>query len=216
MTSSALANPCPFRTLFRSENRKNRTVTSPGNMSVSDAPTSSHCAWKDTSWPPTTVCRCDMVEKNETVLCQFLGRFFPFLGLMPLWSGGQSSWLQNGDVLCFPWGTNWIYICCKEESRPPLSSSGQSTWLQIQRSGFDSWRYQIFWEVVDPEQGPLSLVSTGSGKKTSPIWRGRCVSCGGGTAAEGVSIDSGWSAICSSRNGVARGALCVCCRGVYS
>jgi hypothetical protein len=34
--------------------------------------------------------------------------------------------------------------------------------------------------------------------------------------SEGVSIDSGWSAICSSRNGVARGALCVCCRGVYS
>jgi hypothetical protein len=25
----------------------------------------------------------------------------------PLWSSGQSSWLQNGDVLCFLWGTNW-------------------------------------------------------------------------------------------------------------
>jgi hypothetical protein len=55
---------------------------------------------------------------------------------------------------------------------PPLRSSGQSSWLQIQRSGFDSWRYQIFLEVVDSwryqiflevvglEQGPLSLVST--------------------------------------------------------
>jgi hypothetical protein len=39
---------------------------------------------------------------------------------------------------------------------PPLWSRGQSSWLQIQRSGFDSWRYHIFWEVV----GPLSLVST--------------------------------------------------------
>jgi hypothetical protein len=28
----------------------------------------------------------------------------------PLWSSGQSSWLQNGDVLCFLWGTNWIYV----------------------------------------------------------------------------------------------------------
>jgi hypothetical protein len=28
----------------------------------------------------------------------------------PLWSSGQSSWLHNGDVLCFLWGTNWIYI----------------------------------------------------------------------------------------------------------
>jgi hypothetical protein len=33
-------------------------------------------------------------------------------------------------------------------------------WLQIQRSGFDSRRYQIFWEVVGLERDPLSLVST--------------------------------------------------------
>jgi hypothetical protein len=48
----------------------------------------------------------------------------------PLWSSGQSSWLKNGDVLCFLWGTNWIYICYVEESRPPLWSSGQSSWVQ--------------------------------------------------------------------------------------
>jgi hypothetical protein len=47
----------------------------------------------------------------------------------PLWSSGQSSWLQNGDVLCFLWDTNWIYICYAEESRPPLWSNGQSCWL---------------------------------------------------------------------------------------
>jgi hypothetical protein len=35
-----------------------------------------------------------------------------------------------------------------------------SSWLQIQRSGFDSRRYHIFWEVVGLERGPLSLVST--------------------------------------------------------
>jgi hypothetical protein len=39
-------------------------------------------------------------------------------------------------------------------------SSGQSSWLQIQTSGFDSLRYQIFREVVGLEQRPLSLVST--------------------------------------------------------
>jgi hypothetical protein len=38
--------------------------------------------------------------------------------------------------------------------------SAQSSRLQIQRSGFDSRRYQIFWEVVGLERGPLSLVST--------------------------------------------------------
>jgi hypothetical protein len=43
----------------------------------------------------------------------------------------------------------------------PLWSSGQSSWLQIQRSGFGSRRYQIFWKVVGLEQqGPLNLVST--------------------------------------------------------
>jgi hypothetical protein len=34
---------------------------------------------------------------------------------------------------------NWLI-----NNRPPLWSSGQRSWLQIQRSGFDSWRYQIF------------------------------------------------------------------------
>jgi hypothetical protein len=77
----------------------------------------------------------------------------------PVWSGGQSSWLQNGDVLCFLWGTNWIYICYVHESRQPVWSSGQSSWLQIQRSGFDSQRYHIFWEIVGLERGPLSPLS---------------------------------------------------------
>jgi hypothetical protein len=42
----------------------------------------------------------------------------------------------------------------------PLWSSAQSSWLQIQRSGFDSRRYRIFWQVVGLERSPLSLVST--------------------------------------------------------
>jgi hypothetical protein len=37
---------------------------------------------------------------------------------------------------------------------------GQSSWIQIQRSGFDSRRYQIFLEVVGLERVPLRLVST--------------------------------------------------------
>jgi hypothetical protein len=41
---------------------------------------------------------------------------------------------------------------------PPLWPSGQSFWLQIQRSGFHSQRYQIFWVVVGLERDPLSLV----------------------------------------------------------
>jgi hypothetical protein len=38
--------------------------------------------------------------------------------------------------------------------------SGQSSWLQIQMSGLDSRRYQIFWEALGLQRGPFSLVST--------------------------------------------------------
>jgi hypothetical protein len=47
--------------------------------------------------------------------------------------------------------SSYLYV------RPPLWSSGQSSWLQIQRSGFDSWRYQVFWDVVGLERGPVTL-----------------------------------------------------------
>jgi hypothetical protein len=48
----------------------------------------------------------------------------------------------------------------REYNWPPLWSSRQSSWLQIQRSGFDSRRYQVFWEVVGLEHGSLNLVTT--------------------------------------------------------
>jgi hypothetical protein len=35
----------------------------------------------------------------------------------------------------------------------PLWSGGQSSWLQIQTTGLDSLRYQIFWEAVGLERG---------------------------------------------------------------
>jgi hypothetical protein len=56
--------------------------------------------------------------------------------------------------------TLYIYIMHYEFI---LWSSGQSSWLQIQRPRVDSRHYQIFWEVVSLELGPLSLVSTTEG-----------------------------------------------------
>jgi hypothetical protein len=50
--------------------------------------------------------------------------------------------------------------CCLSTEGRPLWSSGQSPWLQIERSGFSSWGYRIFLEIVGLERGPLSLVST--------------------------------------------------------
>jgi hypothetical protein len=103
------------------------------------------------------------LQKGD-VLCFLWGRNWIYICYVeesrpPLWSSGQNSCLQNRDVLCFLWGTNLIYICYVEESRLPLWSSSRSCWLQIQRSGFDSRCYQIFWEVVGLERGPLRLVS---------------------------------------------------------
>jgi hypothetical protein len=43
---------------------------------------------------------------------------------------GKSFCILNGVVLCFLLGTNWIYICYVDDSRPTLWSSGQSSWLQ--------------------------------------------------------------------------------------
>jgi hypothetical protein len=54
-------------------------------------------------------------------------------------------------------------------------SSGYSYCLQIQKFGFDSRRYQTFWEVVGLERGPLSLVSTTEElldrKVAAPVWK---------------------------------------------
>jgi hypothetical protein len=107
--------------------------------------------------------------QNGDLLCFLWGTNWIYICYVdesrpPLWSSGQSSWLRNGDVLCFLWSTNWIYMYYVEESRPHLCSVGQSSWLQIQRSGFDSRRYQIFWETVGLEWGPLSLISTIDGQ----------------------------------------------------
>jgi hypothetical protein len=52
------------------------------------------------------------------------------------------------------------FVICACWRGPPMLSSRQSSRLQIQKFGFDSRRYQMFWEVVGLKQGPLSLVST--------------------------------------------------------
>jgi hypothetical protein len=46
-----------------------------------------------------------------------------------------------------------IFLSIKHTEGPSLWSSGQSSCLQIQRSEFDSHRYQIFCEGL--ERGPL-------------------------------------------------------------
>jgi hypothetical protein len=63
---------------------------------------------------------------------------------------GLCSGRVDGALLESEWFSHW----------QDNMYSVQSSWLQIQRSGFDSWCYQISSEVVGLERGPLSLVST--------------------------------------------------------
>jgi hypothetical protein len=66
---------------------------------------------------------------------------------------GRCRWFHNKKF-------QRLYAYTHTVVRQPLWSSGQSFWLQIQKSGFYSWPYQIFWEVGGRERGPLSLVRT--------------------------------------------------------
>jgi hypothetical protein len=52
------------------------------------------------------------------------------------------------------------FLSGNKKIKMDANNNKSNSWLQIQRSGFDSRRYQIFWEVVGLEQGPLSLMST--------------------------------------------------------
>jgi hypothetical protein len=69
----------------------------------------------------------------------------------------HKMWLKGCLIIISP----WIHLCNTyyEHFWSSLWSSCQSSWLQIQRFGFDSRRYQIFW-VVGLERGLLSFVST--------------------------------------------------------
>jgi hypothetical protein len=76
----------------------------------------------------------------------------------PSWEADSHSGSQ--EILCLLWNKSSKLMTSHRSLWLPLWFSGQSSWQQIQRSGYDSWRYQIFWEVVGLERGPLSLVGT--------------------------------------------------------
>jgi hypothetical protein len=95
-----------------------------------------------TMWWKESSCSLRVQKQLNCAMCKPLAvkKNLPYSQYYPF-----TRWL--GDPL-------WKTTCLN------LWSSGQSSWLQIQRSGFDSRRYQTFWEVVGLERGPLNLVST--------------------------------------------------------
>jgi hypothetical protein len=97
--------------------------------------------WSPQNWSETTTGQG--IDRNEMAdQLAKLGSEHPFIG--PESACSISTWVAKKVV------RDW----------PPLWSSGQSSWLQIQRSGFDSWCYQISWKVGVWNGGSLSLVST--------------------------------------------------------
>jgi hypothetical protein len=89
---------------------------------------------------------------------------------------GLRSHFHRGSYINNSRGAFWYHLILNNVfllslclSWPPLWSSGQGSWLQIQRSKFDSWGYQIFWEVVGLQWGPLSLV-----RITKELLQGNC------------------------------------------
>jgi hypothetical protein len=77
----------------------------------------------------------------------------------------RSPPLSRGKAVGLSARTGWSQfwpkiILAPYHMEPPPWSSGHSSWLQVQRSGFDSRRYQILWQVLGLQRGPLNLVST--------------------------------------------------------
>jgi hypothetical protein len=88
-----------------------------------------------------------------------------------IWTSGGFFWtrwwtwgsMKDRDFFMVSWANEYSEeIFCPEEALRTLEavSSGQSSWLQIERSGFDSLHYQIFWKAVGLERDPFSLVIT--------------------------------------------------------
>jgi hypothetical protein len=66
--------------------------------------------------------------------------------------------LKLDDTFIFYSETKFfISYMCTRSAEPPLQSS-RVPGYRSRGPGFDSRRYQVFWEVVSLEQGPLSLV----------------------------------------------------------
>jgi hypothetical protein len=75
------------------------------------------------------------------------------------------SWYTRSSTLhdfCDWWNVNKSFLICFWISKEyPISSNASVVyWSELLATGpgFDSRRYQIFWEVVGLERGPLSLV----------------------------------------------------------
>jgi hypothetical protein len=71
-----------------------------------------------------------------------------------------TSDMCSREVVCAQWGTNWISKYYLERNYRLCGLVGKVPGYKSRGPGLDSRHYQIFWEGVCLERGPLSLVST--------------------------------------------------------
>jgi hypothetical protein len=137
-----------------------------------------HTCYVEESRPPLWSSGQSSWLQNGDVLCFLWGTNWIYIRYVeesrqtPLSEGlAGNAWEPSNRKYCFrtppptivvSFTTTPTFSLCLSLSlyRSSLWSSGQSSWPQIHRSGFDSRRYQIFWQVVGLERGPLSLMST--------------------------------------------------------
>jgi hypothetical protein len=113
--------------------------------------------WKWRKYADKFIIRKGSGYSNVNYWATFLSLYLKTKMLSCFWSILHNKWTRDneGEVHFI----SVHYSKCVFTFWPPLSSCSPSFCLQIQKSGFDSRRYKIFWEVVGLERGPLSLVS---------------------------------------------------------
>jgi hypothetical protein len=116
----------PHRTQWTEVLRSCSAVCKSASVHLITAPNSSS-SLRTFRFPSRTIYSSSSAEKS--------------LNSEPCWGARLKQW-QN----LRPWSSQGKSEILKLKHWPPRPywSSGQSSWLQIQRSGFDSHRYQIF------------------------------------------------------------------------
>jgi hypothetical protein len=115
-------------------------------------------SYREGTWKKATMVNIQAITPDDREKrCNILGQSLTGLRFEPGTSQMMISWVRTGVGYvyrqhCSPYDRNTSTVAPSPcgwtcfGSRPSLWSSGQSSWLQI------------FWEVVDVERGPLSLV----------------------------------------------------------
>jgi hypothetical protein len=131
---------------------------------------------------------CDKQSEYDNACVRFLHPFFLLPSIRNIWAYATSNAQCLGPPVIGPstsWHSYYILILQNTLNDRLCGLVVRVPGYRSRGPGFDSRRYQIFWEVVGLERGPLSLVriieellewkSIGSGQETRIHGRGGSV-----------------------------------------